>query len=304
MSEDFYPFTLGSKRTTVALTSFGEDQIQHVKELSYEDGGVIRTRWLECVGLPNKISLPLPSPKEGRYRTMDGYIDIGMENLGEMQWSPIVKLGAKKNDCWEREIFKGCRELYRLREFSVLELPNDIAPSGKALCAVIEKTMIMNGSEMLFEEITLAEGFGPVKEVVWANVDGKRQQTTSEEVCRVRPKRSESPQHDKSGPAPQNETTSDALKMFKDVLENWTRDAAADQKTTDVDNKPEKRPIAVKIGTVGIEKMPWWIREYNASLRDVKCHAVGNQIVIEFRVDTSKWQKAAMAASDHGAPFQ
>ena len=118
LTADFYPHQPGTNRQTLGRLFFKDDLTQYRKEFAYQPGGVIQVRWLSMTG-PMAKSLPLPKPYKLTHRINDGFVEIGEENDGlkKTVWHPVVKIGAKVGDEWEREIIPGMKETYKLTSF-------------------------------------------------------------------------------------------------------------------------------------------------------------------------------------------
>lgn len=143
------------------------------KEYSHEKDGLIVVRWLRNAG-PQGQDLPIPKSRKLQHRQKDGFIEIGKENetLKQTVWHPVVKLGAKPGDEWEREVIPSMTEQYKLGGFGepkwgLKDIDFDGAgKKGKVLAAQIEVRIVsdLGGGKTLVdtEEIELGQGVGPV----------------------------------------------------------------------------------------------------------------------------------------------
>jgi hypothetical protein len=191
LTADFYPFKEGTKRTFSShrnVQNEGKDAgyFGAEKELTHESGNVIQERtvksYMKAKGDPEYHDLPVrPEPKTFQYRQKDGYVEIGNENPVGTAWRPIVKIGAKKGDKWEREVIPGCFDTYRLVKFEMKELiVKGLVPGDKVFCAYVEITHIFKdlsghqaGNELL-EVVELGRGVGPLQRNTFEMKGGRR----------------------------------------------------------------------------------------------------------------------------------
>jgi len=133
---------------------------------------VIDVRCLHMTG-PSGQELPLPKPSKLLHRVKDGYVEIGDENDGlkKTVWHPVVKIGAKVGDTWEREVIPGMTETYRLVKFGEPKMGNreidfdGAGPKGKVYAAFVEVRHVtaLNDKKLVMTEVyELGRGVGPV----------------------------------------------------------------------------------------------------------------------------------------------
>jgi hypothetical protein len=174
LTADFYPHKPGTKQQVIGPLYIAKGQAARFrKEYTHESGGVIGVRWLRNAG-PQGQDLPIPKQRKLQHRQKDGFIEIGEENetLKQTVWHPVVKLGAKPGDEWEREVILGMKEQYKLVGFGepkwgLKDIDFDGAgKKGKVHAARIEVRIVsdLGGGKTMVdtEEIELGQGVGPV----------------------------------------------------------------------------------------------------------------------------------------------
>lgn len=174
LTAEFYPHQPGTKQQVIGPLYIAKGQAARFrKEYTHEPGGVIAVRWLRNAG-PQGQDLPIPKPRKVQHRQKDGFIEIGEENetLRQTLWHPVVKLGAKVGDEWEREVIPGMKEKYKLVGFGepkwgLKDIDFDGAgKKGKVHAARIEVRIVsdLGGGKTVVdtEEIELGQGVGPV----------------------------------------------------------------------------------------------------------------------------------------------
>ncbi len=174
LTADFYPHQPGIKQQVIGPLYIAKGQAARFrKEYSHEKGGLIVVRWLRNAG-PQGQDLPIPKSRKLQHRQKAGFIEIGEENevLIQTVWHPVVKLGAKVGDEWEREVIPGVTEQYKLVGFGepkwgLKEIDFDgSGKKGKILAARIEVRIVSDlGSGKTLvdtEEIELGQGIGLV----------------------------------------------------------------------------------------------------------------------------------------------
>lgn len=111
LTAEFYPHKPGTKQQTIGPLNIAKGQAARFrKEYTHEAGGVIGVRWVRFAGPQGQdMPMPMPKPKKLLHRQKDGFVEIGEENeaLKQTVWHPVVKLGAKVGDEWEREVIPG-----------------------------------------------------------------------------------------------------------------------------------------------------------------------------------------------------
>lgn len=150
LTADYYPFLSGSKHQTLGRLFLSDNlSVQYRKEYSYGPDGVIDVRWLHKTGSGGQ-ELPPSKPYKLHHRVKDGFVEIGEENDGlkKTVWHPVVKVGAKVGDTWERGGIPGMTETYKLVKFGEPQKGNkeidfDGAwPRGKVYAAFIEVKIV------------------------------------------------------------------------------------------------------------------------------------------------------------------
>jgi hypothetical protein len=196
LTADFYPFTSGSNRQTLGRLFFKDNvSVQYRKDYAYQPGGVIQVRWLSMTG-PMGQALPPSKPYKLQHRLKDGFVEVGEQNEGLKQtvWHPVVKVGAKAGDGWEREVVPGIKESYKLTGFGVPKRGNKeidfdgAGKKGKVLAALIEVRIVtdLGGGKSLVttEEYELGQGVGPVSRSAFDGEGAGRKMNWSEFLTR------------------------------------------------------------------------------------------------------------------------
>lgn len=154
---DYYPFKAGTKYQTVSEAFLPNRAIIEIrKEVSHEEGGIIRIRTLEQWMKPGANPLPLNEPSEERYRLQNGFVEIGHKNpaSGEFFWEPVIRIGAKEGDTWKSDATDA---VYKFVGFQ----DRNTEINGKLKCAVVEQLMVV-GTLEIKTETAYAKGYGPV----------------------------------------------------------------------------------------------------------------------------------------------
>jgi hypothetical protein len=192
LTADFYPFKKGTIQHTMGTMYLGKMQAQSRKEYVYEEGGVIKVRWLKHFAVQGGTSLPLPKPRQLLHREKDGFVEIGEENgvTKAVEWRPIIKIGALAGDQWERETAPGVKETYKVTKFGTKEvaLKGDGSKEKLAVASIEVRTTttLPSGKAMEgVEEIELGRGIGPVYRKSWRVEEGQRQLNWSENIVPV-----------------------------------------------------------------------------------------------------------------------
>ncbi len=194
LTGDFYPFKQGTVQHTMGNLYLGKRQTQWRKEYVHEGDGIITIRMLEHFTVPaTGANLPLFKPTRTFHREKDGYVELGqeVEGLKEIDWHPIVKIGAIVGDEWERTFSQGVvAERYKLVKFDAKEVPLEPGGSHKTYpVAVIEvrnTTNLSGGKSILnIEEVQLARGVGPIHRASWRIDNGERKENWSEFITPV-----------------------------------------------------------------------------------------------------------------------
>jgi hypothetical protein len=195
LTAEFYPFKEGTKRTFVnqlEVRNEGKVVGSMTSELehTYESGNVIRIRnvksYSKAKGDPEYHDLPLKKTKTRQYRLKDGYVETGDEGVGGTVWSPVVKVGAKAGDTWDREVIPGATQKFRVTKFEMKEfLVKGLVPGDKVFCAYVEITHIaknLSGQPVseLVEVVELGRGVGPVSRHMYEVKNGRREEKWSE----------------------------------------------------------------------------------------------------------------------------
>jgi len=198
LTEEYYPFTPGSVRQALMVLSIqrGKFEIWTQKEITYREGGEIAFKGLSRKGIEKgsreETDMPITKESSRQYRKKDGYIEIGHENVAGMIWYPIVKLGAKAGDEWERAYFDGGSKVrYRLVMFDTEEFAWRKWGVGEPVdVAVIEMrltTTLGDGKGLEdFQEFKLGYGIGPVRTKSWRVEEGERIENWSENLVPIR----------------------------------------------------------------------------------------------------------------------
>ncbi len=187
LTADYYPFPSGTKRQTLGRLFLSDTMsVQYRKEYAYGPGGMIDVRWLHKTG-PGGQELPPSKPYKLLHRAKDGYVEISEDNEGlkKTVWHPVVKVGAKLGDTWEREVVPGTTETYRLAKFGEPQKGNKeidfdgAEPRGKVYAAFIEVRIVtaLGGKSLVTgEEYELGRGVGPVSRTAFEG-EGKGRKT-------------------------------------------------------------------------------------------------------------------------------
>lgn len=198
LTAEFYPFKSGTVQHTMATVYWTKGQTQSKREYTHDGDGVITQRYLKHFMVPGYADVPLPKPSQKFHREKKGFIEIG-EKLKfpikgiDMDWHPIVKIGAVAGEEWERKFEPGMTERYKLVKFSTEVVRNKVLKDGespnKYLVALIErqtKTTVSDGKVMEnIEEIKLGKGIGPVSWRSFRIKDGQRVQNWGEHIAPV-----------------------------------------------------------------------------------------------------------------------
>lgn len=196
LTADYYPFPSGTSRQNLGRLHFKDNlSAQYRKEYTYRTGGEINVRWMTMTG-PNATALPLPKPYKLLHRVKDGFVEIGEENasLNQTVWHPVVKVGAKPGDVWEREVIPGMTETYKLTGFGVPKRGNKeidfdgAGKKGKVIVAFIEVRVVtdIGGGKSLVttEEYELGPGIGVVSRIAFEGEGQNRKTNWSEFLTR------------------------------------------------------------------------------------------------------------------------
>lgn len=187
LTADYYPHTPGSKRQMLGRLFLSDTMsVQYRKEYAYGPNGVIDVRWLHKTG-PGGQELPPSKPYKLLHRVKDGYVEIGEENdgLNRTVWHPVVKVGGKVGDTWEREVIPGMTETYKLVKFGEPQKGNKeidfdgAGPKGKVYAAFVEVKIVtaLGGKTLVTgEEYELGRGVGPVSRTAFEG-EGKTRKT-------------------------------------------------------------------------------------------------------------------------------
>jgi hypothetical protein len=147
---------------------------------------VIDVRWLHKTG-PSGQELPPSKPYKLHHRVEDGFVEIGEQNEGlkKIVWHPVVKVGAKVGDTWEREVIPGMTETYKLVKFGEPQKGNKeidfdgAGPKGKVYAAFVEVKVVtsLGGKSLVTgEEYEFGRGVGPVSRTAFEG-EGKSRKT-------------------------------------------------------------------------------------------------------------------------------
>lgn len=178
LTVDFFPHRKGvvqRRLTTMYIKDAGE--IESEKEYSVE---VDRTRvkWISQKAIAGKTerSMPLPAEQISYFRIQDGFIETGNDDefTKKIVWSPIIKIGAKKDDTWQREVVPGLTYSYRVKEFRMWES----VKLGKIWSATVEMTssakVAAGPPNVLVIETDYGIGVGPIFTKSWRIENGKK----------------------------------------------------------------------------------------------------------------------------------
>jgi hypothetical protein len=193
LTAEFYPFRPGTVQHSTANVVFNykddegktkESLMKSVREYTHENDGVIVERKTDHFLVPTNTKLPLGEPKRWFYREKDGYIEIGHEITGlkETVWEPIVKIGAKVGEGWERETSPGVvTEHYEVERLEPQEVEFKDGSNRKILVAYIairSKTKVSDGNVVQTgQDVRLGQGVGLIHRSSW-RIEGGKQMTS------------------------------------------------------------------------------------------------------------------------------
>lgn len=125
LSEDYFPYLQGETRKFNRKQYVGDQTMFTELEVRFDADKVMRRRHLDSFVVGGGgASINLPVGADQHYRVQGDFVEIGEFNDGSNQidWSPVVKLGASVGDQWEKQLY-GETMTFTLARFEEKELP-------------------------------------------------------------------------------------------------------------------------------------------------------------------------------------
>jgi hypothetical protein len=149
--------------------------------------GTIEFRGLKTFTVPGFHDMEPLKPKKYFVREQDGFVDVGTEDefqKGKRYWHPMIKLGAKAGDEWQREVTPSVMENYKLVKFGWQNWKfMGAVPNDRVFTAYLEKRTTLtgsNGSIEYLEEIELGRGVGLLRRRSSELVNGNKEEKSYE----------------------------------------------------------------------------------------------------------------------------